>query len=79
MNAVVPDVLYLRNLHPVMEDTFFLKLQTVPVFLADTETVTACRSVSIFVSLNRKDSFTNVDTYSVILWPGELLVTPENH
>ncbi len=52
-------------------------LQTVKVFLADTLTATACRSVSSLISLNRTDLLTYKVTAPVALSPGELFVRPE--
>ena len=52
-------------------------LQTVKVFLADTLTATACRSVSSLISLNRTDLLMYKLTPPVALSPGELFVIPE--
>ncbi len=52
-------------------------LQTVKVFLADTLTATACRSVSSLISLNRTDLLMYKVTPPVALSPGELFVIPE--
>ena len=50
-------------------------LQT--VFLADTLTATACRSVSSLISLNRTDLLMYEVTLPVALSPDELFVIPE--
>ena len=52
-------------------------LQTVQVFLADTVTATACRSVLSLISLNRTDLLMDKVTPPVALSPGELFVIPE--
>ena len=52
-------------------------LQTVKVFLADTLTATACRSVSSLISLNRTDLLMYKVTPHIALSPGELFVIPE--
>ena len=52
-------------------------LQTVKVFLADTLTATACRSVSSLISLKKKDLLMYKVASPVALSPGELLVIPE--
>ena len=51
-------------------------LQIVQVFLADTLTTTACRSVSSSISLNRQDLLTYIETPYVELSSTELLVMP---
>ena len=52
-------------------------LQTIKVFLADTLTATARRSVSSLISLNRADLLMYKVTPPVALSPGELFVIPE--
>ena len=52
-------------------------LQTVKVFLAETLTATACRSVSSLISLNRTDLLMHKVTPPVALSPGEPFVIPE--
>ena len=52
-------------------------LQTVKVFLADTLTAKACRSVLSLISLNRTGLLIYKVTPPVALSPGELFVIPE--
>ena len=54
-------------------------LQTVKVFLADTLTATACRSVLSLILLNRTDLLMYKVTPPVALSPGELFVIPEKN